>query len=83
MVIPYDKLDEAYRVMCQLNFNNSLKRGGQFSASDDRAVVPNQPTPTRWFSWMDWNYHETCKDAGEIFEMLSFDVKETKTGLLS
>ena len=68
--IPAENLDEAYTRMCQLNQNNDMKRGGSWPRPDN-IVGPHEKI---WFSWMDWNYPETCKDAGEILEQLGFGI---------
>ena len=80
-VVPADKLDEAYEAVCKLNFtvSNDAKRGGRFPKSED--YVDNNPNPDAWFSWMDWNYHETCKDLGEVLHNLGFDVDQDDDGL--
>lgn len=68
-VLPAENLDEAYTRMCKLNDNNNLKRGGSWPRPDN-IVGPHEKI---WFSWMDWNYPETCKDAQEILEQLGFE----------
>jgi hypothetical protein len=81
--LPADKLDEAYKVMCALNDNDAVKRGGSWGGGEDH----NSPRPTglnhhpyRWFSWMDANYPETCPDAYAILTALGFEMERTEDG---
>ena len=77
--IPTDKLDDAYKAVCQLNFNNSLKRGGGWPRPEN---IPNDtPTEHLWFSWMDTFYHETCKNLAEVLEQLGFETVQNDDGL--
>lgn len=69
-VIKEEDLDEAYRLMCELNKDDSKKNGGSFSSKET----------IRNFSWMDANYPDTCKNAREILEELGFDVDESGSG---
>ena len=63
--IPAANLKTAYEKMCALNVTHDhKKRGGSWSGGKEEA---------RWFSWMDANYPETCKDAQEILEQLGFE----------
>lgn len=70
-VLPAEHLDTAYAAMCKLNNDNELKRGGSFGRD-----IPEAPRfgahPSRWFSWMDWNYPDTCPDAAAILEQIGF-----------
>ena len=67
-VLPKEHEAEAYAIMCSLNVtHHNQKRGRGGSES--------------WFSWMDANYPETCKDAGEIFEMLGFEIERNNDGI--
>lgn len=65
MTINKKDLNEAYTLMCNLNKQDHLKRGGSFGGNG-----PN----INWFSWMDANYPETCKNAGDILDMLGFTI---------
>lgn len=74
-LIPSDKLDDAYKAMCALNADDSLKRGGCFGGTPrpkpaDSTSVSNNPD--KWFSWMPWNYDEVFTSAEKIFEELGF-----------
>lgn len=75
--ISKDNLDEAYKLLCELNNENKLKSGGRYSSDIDHENIQDHPVDYRWFAWMDWNYHETCKDAIQILEMLGFHLNET------
>lgn len=62
-------LDKAYEILCELNNHNELKHG--YSGLRDKNV--EGPNPHVYFSWMDWNYPETCDNVMQIFDHLSFD----------
>lgn len=62
LCIHKDKLDAAYKALCDLNKRDDLKNG-RF--------------PKNHFSWMDANYPETCKDARAVFKALGFDTDIT------
>lgn len=69
--IPHEYLDDAFKAMCDLNWRNDLKSGGRWPAvenADDSA-----PREDKWFSWMAWDYHVTCKSAEDIFRDLGFE----------
>ena len=70
--IPAENLQRAYDKMCALNVtHDSKKRGGSWSGGKQDA---------KWFSWMDANYPETCKDAKAVLEQLGFDCSYDKNG---
>lgn len=80
--IPYENLEEAYERMCKLNFTvpNTQKRGGSWPGKD---TAPEYgPDENCWFSWMNWNYHETCETAEEILISLGFDTEADNIGNL-
>ena len=66
-VLPAKNYALAYWRMCELNNHDEWKRGGSQTE--------------KWFSWMDKNYPQTCKDAKEILVELGFEMEETKDGL--
>lgn len=70
--IPAANLDRAYQKMCALNItHHKEKRGGSWSAGKrDEA----------WFSWMDANYPETCRDANAVLEQLGFYTEYDQQG---
>jgi hypothetical protein len=78
--VPNEHLDDAYTAMCELNSRNDLKKGGRFPQSED--IEDGKPHPDVWFSWLDWNYHETAKTAEEILNAVGFDTYMTADGLL-
>lgn len=82
VTIPAENLDEAYRRMCALNDNDSIKRGGMFGSDDERPAGLNYH-PHRWFSWMDADYPSVCSNAKEIFEMLGFECSVGDDGSLT
>ena len=63
-VIPAENLERAYAKMCALNTTHDhVKRGGSYSGGKQTA---------KWFSWMDENYPDTCKDARAVLDALGF-----------
>lgn len=62
-IIPADKLDDAYKAMCELNKRDDLKTGGSWDGGKQTQ---------KWFAWMDANYPETCEDADTILHALGF-----------
>lgn len=71
--IQAEHLDAAHAAMCQLNHKvpNKHKRGGSWPGKEKAPEFgPNEHC---WFSWMGWNYHETCEDAQAILEELGFE----------
>lgn len=81
--IPANNLNEAYDKMCQLNFTvpNTQKRGGSWGGPDGKDSAPEYgPHKASWFSWMEWNYHEVCKDADDILQALGFYTRYDENG---
>ena len=74
-MIPKEKLDEAFKAVCELNQHNDLKRGGRWPRDEK-----DGPHENVWFSWMPWDYHETCDGLGEVLEHLGFEVADTENG---
>lgn len=72
------KADKAYKILCELNNRNDLKNGGSSprTKEDEAEIKAGKPNKTIWFSWMPWNYPETCKTVQEIFEKLGFTISE-------
>lgn len=74
-VIKQEKLDAAYKAMCELNAHNDLKGAGHVNAAplqkpaSSTSVTPN---PNRQFVGLDWDYDVTCTDARDIFDKLDF-----------
>ena len=67
-VISTENLDDAYKAMCDLNKDDSLKRG-------------NSSSGEKWFSWMPADYPSECKDAESILTMLGFELESNEQGL--
>jgi hypothetical protein len=80
--IPSENLDKAYDAMCKLNFEvpNTEKGGGSWPGKEKAPQFG--PNESCCFSWMDWNYHETCSNAKEILEALSFETSYDEEGNL-
>ena len=76
-----DKLDEAYKILCELNNHTELKRGG-CGTLDNRQKIEG-PHEDIWFSWMEWNYPETCANAFEILLQLGFELEDDGNGGIS
>jgi hypothetical protein len=74
--IPAENLDAAYEAMCQLNHTvpNRKKVGGSWGSGDcSKDKAPEYgPYKAAWFSWMDWDYDQKCKNANEILQQLGF-----------
>lgn len=77
-----EKFDEAYQILCKFNDRDDLKRGGggSFTLPNGEKMKYGDPRPEgmsyhpmKWFSWMDPNYPEVCKDLFAILTMLGFD----------
>ena len=77
MMIKKDQFDNCYKAMCKLNDNDDVKRGGGWNNSGVSSDSPRPKElnyhPAKWFSWMDANYPDTCKDMVEIFQALGFE----------
>jgi len=73
-ILPKEHQEQAYKILCDLNNRNDLKSGGGNPRPDN--LPEDKPHEYTWFSWMPWNYHETCKNVQEIFEELGFDIAE-------
>ncbi len=75
--IPLKNKDEAYNRLCQLNYkiHNNQKMGGSYPKKTTECPEYG-PHESSWFSWMEWNYHETCSDLVEILNELGFDVSQ-------
>jgi hypothetical protein len=70
--IPKAHLQTAYEKMCALNVtHDDQKNGGSYSGGKQ---------VEKWFSWMDANYPETCKDAKEVLEQLGFECEYNANG---
>jgi len=69
-----DDFEYCYEAMCKLNDRDDLKTGGSWGAgiSETRPEGMNYH-PNRWFSWMDANYPETCKNMQAILYALGFE----------
>jgi hypothetical protein len=84
-VIPPEKLDQAYEALCALNNDNRLKNGGNGRSlkAEWREANPFGANENVWFSWMDWNYPETCSTAAEILSQVGFEFIEDGDGITS
>lgn len=67
-----EDFDAVYQKMCQLNDFDELKRGGSFGSNNDNVEGERYPRD-KWFSWMDYNYPETCNNLFEVLQQLGFD----------
>lgn len=79
VTIPKANLEEAYKRMCALNDNDTVKRGGQWGgevSSDSPRPEGMNYHPARWFSWMDADYPSTCADAKAILRELGFELED-------
>jgi hypothetical protein len=67
-VIPTENLDDAYKAMCDLNKDDSLKHGRSSKGE-------------KWFAWVPADYPSECKDAESILTMLGFELESNEKGL--
>ena len=74
-----DNFDDVYKKMCELNDHDELKRGGAFPRN---AEYTGRYNPNAWFSWMDYNYPETCKNLFEILDQIGFEYRLDQFGNL-
>ena len=85
-IIPADKLDEAYKLLCDLNQRNDLKIGGSggyaFGRTPEGETPIDGPHDKVWFSWMPWNYPEVYTNAAEVLEAVGFEVVYDADGSL-
>ena len=79
-----ENLEKAYEALCALNADDGKKRGGNFGTPRVRPASSHSVSrnPNRWFSWMPWNYDETCADVSEILEHLGFYTSFDEEGSL-
>jgi hypothetical protein len=84
--IPADKLDEAYKLLCDLNQRNDLKTGGSggyaFGRTPEGETPIDGPHDKVWFAWMPWNYPEVYTNAAEVLEAVGFEVVYDADGSL-
>ena len=76
-ILPAANLDAAHTALCALNERNDLKRGGSgayaFGRTPEGEDPIEGPHDKVWFSWMDWNYPETCPDVAAVLTQLGFE----------
>lgn len=73
--IPADKLDEAYRLLCDLNNDNTHKTGGIVGGETKDGAHEGI-----WFSWMDWNYPQVYDNAVDILRAVGYDIFVDRKG---
>lgn len=85
-VVPTANLADAYQAVCRLNERNDLKRGGSgayaFGRTPEGEDPIEGPHDKVWFSWMDWNYPETCPDLAAVLRQLGFGFQEHEDGIV-
>jgi hypothetical protein len=79
LLVKQEDFDKVYQKMCELNDYHDLKRGGSFGSNNDNVEGERYPRD-KWFSWMDYNYPETCKDLSMILGQIGFDVQYNEDG---
>lgn len=87
VIIPKRNLTKAYKAMCELNKKHDLKCGGRYDFGEDERTETDKKgktngIPSRWFSWMDYDYDRTCKTADEIIDQLGFFTDTDEKGNL-
>lgn len=68
LIVPAEHYAAAYEALCRLNWLNHLKHGGGWPREDI-----DGPHPNVWYSWLDWNYHETCDNLEAVLRHVGFD----------
>jgi hypothetical protein len=63
--------DDAYKKLCELNDYDELKRGGSFGYNSE-SDASEKYNKSKWFSWMDYNYPETCSDLQSVLNQVGF-----------
>ena len=81
LLVKQEDFDKVYQKMCELNDYHDLKRGGSFGSNNDNVEGERYPRD-KWFSWMDYNYPETCKDLSMILGQIGFDIHYNEDGNL-
>lgn len=71
--IKKEDFDAIYKRMCELNDHDELKRGGSYGGNNDKQDG-DRYSRNKWFSWMDWNYPETCSNLPEILGQIGFEI---------
>ena len=75
--ISKDKFEDCYKAMCKLNDRDELKSGGGWNTSGITSDNPRPKElnyhPAKWFSWMEANYPDECKNMEEVLEALGFE----------
>lgn len=85
VTIPAGKVQACYEALCALNARDDLKIGTRRpnptpKPADSKSVASS---PDKWFSWMPWNYDETCKTLQDIWEEVGFDCVKNADGSVS
>ena len=80
LVIPADKVADAYELLCALNADNTIKGGWRGDWRNNEH--DNGPDERVWFSWMPWNYPEVYSSTEEILDALGFEFETIDAGIL-
>jgi hypothetical protein len=80
-----DNFDKAYKAAIALNQQDDLKSGGgwtdELKSSDPRPEGFDYH-PSRWFSWVDADYHITCKTLDDVLKEFRFETMYDNDGNL-
>jgi|688.fasta_scaffold00117_126 hypothetical protein len=76
-----EHFDDVYKRMCEINDYDDLKRGGSYGG-DEKQVEGQRYNSKKWFSWMAYDYPETCPDMKSIFDALGFELEFDENGNL-
>lgn len=79
ILIKKEDFDAIYKLMCELNDHDELKRGGSFGGNNDKQEG-DRYSRNKWFSWMDWNYPDTCSNLQEVLMQLGFEISYSDDG---
>lgn len=73
--------DDVYKKLCELNDYDDLKRGGSHGGNQE-IDTSDRYNKTKWFSWMDYNYPQTCENMHAILTQVGFDCEYDDQGNL-
>lgn len=78
IVIPKDKLQDAYEACVALNDQDDIKSGGCLPKTDSK----DGWNPNKWFSWMPHDFPDKYKTLKEVVEALGFFTEDWTEGEL-
>ena len=70
--IPPENEQAALAALHRLNWRNDLKTGGRSPRMENPPA--EGPREDKWFSWMEWNYHESTHSVDDVLAALGFEI---------